>query len=113
MTVGKQKRRTVVGTPYWMAPEVIEGFDYDCKVDIWSLGIMAMEMAEGEPPYMDYPPLRALFLIATQGIPDLKNPERYSPEFKSFVKLCLQRNTDVRPTASDLLKVNIHISLEK
>lgn len=87
-----------------MAPEVIEGFDYDCKVDIWSLGIMAMEMAEGEPPYMDYPPLRALFLIATQGLPDLKQPEIWSPEFKSFVKICLQRNAEARPTATDLLK---------
>jgi len=104
LTVSKQKRRTVVGTPYWMAPEVIEGFDYDCKVDIWSLGIMAMEMAEGEPPYMDFPPLRALFLIATQGIPDLKAPEIWSPDFKSFIKMCLQRDIEFRPTASDLLK---------
>jgi len=104
LTVSKQKRRTVVGTPYWMAPEVIEGFDYDCKVDIWSLGIMAMEMAEGEPPYMDFPPLRALFLIATQGIPDLKTPESWSPDFKSFVKICLQRDIEHRPSSADLLK---------
>ncbi len=55
-----------------MAPELIRGFDYGVGVDIWSTGIMVMEMAEGEPPYMEFPPLRALFLITTKGIPDLK-----------------------------------------
>lgn len=104
LTVSKQKRKTVVGTPYWMAPELIQGADYDAKVDIWSLGIMIMEMAEGEPPFMDFPPLRALFLITTQGIPDLKQPEKWSAEFRDFTKRCLNKEPSQRPSASEALK---------
>lgn len=104
LTQRKQKRNTVVGTPYWMAPELIRGMDYDTKVDIWSLGIMMMEMAEGEPPYMEFPPLRALFLITTKGIPDLKEAHSWSPEFQDFLRLCLAKNTSDRPEAAALLK---------
>jgi len=100
----KQKRNTVVGTPYWMAPELIRGHDYDNKVDIWSLGIVVMEMAEGDPPYMEFPPLRSLFLISTRGIPDLKEPDRWTSQFKSFVKTCLKTDPEERPTAEELLK---------
>jgi len=104
LTSEKLKRTTIVGTPYWMAPELIRGQEYNFKVDIWSLGIMVMEMAEGEPPYMEYPPLRALFLITTKGIPALKNPESWSPEFRKFVALCLEIENDKRLDASQLLK---------
>jgi len=104
LTQQQQKRNTVVGTPYWMAPELIRGHDYGTKVDIWSLGIMAMEMAEGEPPYMEFPPLRALFLITTKGIPDLKEPNKWSEEFRSFVAQCLNKEVEDRPDGVALLK---------
>eukprot|EP01099_Mayorella_cantabrigiensis_P008285 TRINITY_DN76_c0_g1_i4.p1 TRINITY_DN76_c0_g1~~TRINITY_DN76_c0_g1_i4.p1 ORF type:complete len:450 (-),score=130.28 TRINITY_DN76_c0_g1_i4:273-1565(-) len=104
LTKDKSKRNTIVGTPYWMAPELIRGQEYDQKVDIWSLGIMAMEMAEGEPPYMEFPPLRALFLITTKGIPPLKEPTKWSKEFHSFLAACLEKDVDRRPDASALLQ---------
>eukprot|EP01114_Cavostelium_apophysatum_P018583 TRINITY_DN577_c0_g2_i4.p1 TRINITY_DN577_c0_g2~~TRINITY_DN577_c0_g2_i4.p1 ORF type:complete len:452 (+),score=111.48 TRINITY_DN577_c0_g2_i4:176-1357(+) len=103
LTTKKQKRKTVVGTPYWMAPELIQGLDYDAKVDIWSLGIMAMEMMEGEPPYMDFPPLRALFMITTQGVPNLQDPHKWSDHLKNFLNVCLEKNPHDRPTAVTLL----------
>jgi hypothetical protein len=107
LTQEKSKRTTIVGTPYWMAPELIRGQHYDQKVDMWSLGIMVMEMAEGEPPYMEFPPLRALFLITTKGIPGLKHPEAWSEEFKDFLTMCLQKDVASRPTADDLLQVRL------
>lgn len=103
LTKQKTKRATIVGTPYWMAPELIRGLEYDHKVDVWSLGIMIMEMAEGEPPYMDYPPLRALFFITTKGIPELKEPDLWSSEFKNFIYSCLRNNPEERPTCEELL----------
>jgi len=104
LTHGRVKRNTVVGTPYWMAPELIRGHDYGTKVDIWSLGIMLIEMAEGEPPYMEYPPLRALFLITTKGIPPVKNQHKWSREFHDFFAKCLDVNVQTRPEATELLK---------
>jgi serine/threonine protein kinase len=104
LTQQKSKRNTIVGTPYWMAPELIRGQEYDQKVDIWSLGIMAMEMAEGEPPYMDFPPLRALFLITTKGIPPLKEQEKWSQPFQDFVAKCLNKEVEQRQTATEMLK---------
>jgi len=103
LTQARQERNSVVGTPYWMAPELIRGNNYDFKVDVWSLGIMTREMAEGEPPYLEFPPLRALFLLTTQGIPPLKDAYKWSKEFNDFLALCLEKDTDKRPTAASLL----------
>lgn len=99
-----KKRRTVVGTPYWMAPELIASQDYGNKVDIWSLGIMVMEMAEGEPPYIDMSPVNALLKIVTEGIPPLQEPERWSPELMDFLARCCKTDPNVRPSAAQLLR---------
>ena len=110
LSKSRAKRQTIVGTPYWMAPELIRGTEYDQKVDIWSLGIMLMEMLEGEPPYMSFPPLRALFLITTKGIPPLKEPEKWSPELKDFLSKCITQDPRARPDANTLL---VHPFLDK
>jgi len=103
LTKHRSQRDTTIGTPYWEAPEVITGEGYNEKVDVWSLGIMALEMAEGEPPYMDLPPLMALRLIIIDGIPPLSE-ESWSEDFKDFLDRSLKIKSEDRSAASELLR---------
>lgn len=98
------KTKSLVGSPYWMAPEVIAGNDYDCSSDIWSLGITILEMAEGKPPYADINPWEVLFIIAVRPSPFFqKNVDKCSVNFVDLVRLCLIKDPKKRATSQELL----------
>ena len=116
MTRERSRRTSVVGTPYWMAPELISagsdarsgsgsgsGGGYDGKVDVWSLAITALEMAEAEPPHLREPVMRALFLITVSAAPAPREPARWSNAFRHFLARALDKDPSARPSAEELL----------
>ncbi|XP_060104316.1 myosin-IIIa [Heteronotia binoei] len=109
LTSTRLRRNTSVGTPFWMAPEVIAceqqlDSSYDARCDAWSLGITAIELGDGDPPLADLHPMRALFKIPRNPPPTLRQPELWSPEFNDFISKCLTKDYEKRPTVSDLLQ---------
>nr|XP_006815628.1 PREDICTED: mitogen-activated protein kinase kinase kinase kinase 5 [Saccoglossus kowalevskii] len=103
------KRKSFIGTPYWMAPEVAAverkgGYNYQC--DVWAVGITAIELAELQPPMFDLHPMRALFLMSKSGFvpPKLRDKEKWSPVFHNFIKMALTKNPKRRPTADKMLQ---------
>ncbi|XP_027707325.1 STE20-like serine/threonine-protein kinase isoform X2 [Vombatus ursinus] len=104
-----QRRDSFIGTPYWMAPEVVmcetsKDRPYDYKADVWSLGITLIEMAQIEPPHHELNPMRVLLKIAKSEPPTLAQPSKWSSNFKDFLKKCLEKNVDARWNTSQLLQ---------
>jgi len=97
------KKNTVTGTPLWMAPEVVDGDKYDAKADVWSLGITAIEMAQGEPPHMQLRMMQAMTKICSGPPPRLAEPEKWSKEFNQFIADTLVKDASARLSSADLL----------
>ncbi|XP_053889654.1 STE20-like serine/threonine-protein kinase isoform X2 [Malaclemys terrapin pileata] len=104
-----QRRDSFIGTPYWMAPEVVmcetsKDRPYDYKADVWSLGITLIEMAQVEPPHHELNPMRVLLKIAKSDPPTLAQPSKWSSDFKDFLRKCLEKNVDARWNTAQLLQ---------
>lgn len=110
LTRTMSKRNTFIGTPHWMAPEVIQENRYDGKVDVWALGVSAIEMAEGLPPRSTVHPMRVLFMISIEPAPMLEDKEKWSLVFHDFIAKCLTKEPRLRPHAPEMLK---HKFIEK
>merc|ERR1711971_1128970 len=108
MDAAMDRAKTILGTPYWMVPEVVDTKEekYDSKADIWSLGITAIEMAVGKPPYANEPPLKVLLKVPKMDPPTLPEEveDEYSDAFKDFIATCLVKNPKQRPSAKELLE---------
>ncbi|KAJ3021260.1 Serine/threonine-protein kinase 24 [Thoreauomyces humboldtii] len=102
ITMSVLRRNSFVGTPYWMAPEIIRRAQYDYKADIWSLGITIIELATGNPPFADQDPRKAIFLIPRTRPARLEGS--FTPALKEFLALCLKEEPEERPSAEDLLR---------
>ena len=102
LTDTMQKRNTMIGTPFWMAPEVLQESSYDGRADVWSLGITMLELCEGQPPHYNVHPMRAIFMIPMKPSPTLANPKIWSDEMVDFLSKCLIKNAEDRPTAAQL-----------
>ncbi|KAI1234692.1 Serine/threonine-protein kinase PAK 1, partial [Lamprotornis superbus] len=104
LTSERNTRCTVLGSPYWVAPEIVKRKEYDTQVDIWALGIVAIEMLEGEPPYFRESPVQAQRLIAQNRYPPLRMPSKMSVLFHAFLHSCLDTDPCIRWTARELLE---------
>uniref|UniRef100_A0A7S3PR12 Non-specific serine/threonine protein kinase n=1 Tax=Aplanochytrium stocchinoi TaxID=215587 RepID=A0A7S3PR12_9STRA len=104
LTAEQEKRKSTVGTPFWMAPEVIEGREYDARCDIWSLGITAIELVNHEPPHMDKKTVEALLDILTFPPPTPNNPDIRSASFLDFLDQSMKKDFKERPFAHELLE---------
>ena len=102
--IKEEGNKTYVGSLCWMAPEIALNLKYNYKIDIWSLGITAIEIANGKPPYNDIPPMKFIEIAKSNEVPSLKEDNfKFSDEFKNFVKNCLIKDPNLRPSAKELL----------